>query len=376
MKELFLPFFAKLTDFQRSNIKKIAFIFTLLCCIILGYFSYMLNTDISHSESSWNKKMNTEPQVAADLLEVSKDATKVLCGTYVEGIHDIDMAHGGYWVNFMTWFRWDGDEIQDMADHFRIYRGVIKQKNIVKSYKSGNTHYQLVRMEAIVDKSFATKRFPLDGQQFVFYLEPFYTAKRVVLVADTKESNVNRNLDIDGYRFEKSLVSTYAYEYRNTRGDIELEKSTDKNIVTELATGVRVKRDGFGLYAKCFIALYGCIIWSLLTLFINIYHHVDPLEMIPEALFGCVANIMVGASLLPEALDMGLLEYVNIWGILIILTATVIIINVNAIRHREALPDGTCYYAASFGRVMFYLITFFAVIGNIILPFIAYNHQF
>ena len=59
MKELFLPFFAKLTDFQRSNIKKIAFIFTLLCCIILGYFSYMLDTDISHSESSWNKKMNT-----------------------------------------------------------------------------------------------------------------------------------------------------------------------------------------------------------------------------------------------------------------------------------------------------------------------------
>ena len=55
--------------------------------------------------------MNTEPQVeASDLLEVSKDATKVLCGTYVEGIHDIDMAHGGYWVNFMTWFRWDGDD--------------------------------------------------------------------------------------------------------------------------------------------------------------------------------------------------------------------------------------------------------------------------
>jgi hypothetical protein len=172
-----------------------------------------------------------------DLQVVSKDATKVLCGTYVEGIHDIDMAHGGYWVNFMTWFRWDGDEIQDMADHFRIYRGVIKQKSVVKSYKSGNTHYQLVRLEAIVDKSFATKRFPLDGQQFVFYLEPFYTAKRVVLVADTKESNVNRNLDIDGYRFENSMVSTFAYEYRNTRGDVELEKSTDKNIVTELATG-------------------------------------------------------------------------------------------------------------------------------------------
>jgi hypothetical protein len=65
MKELFLPFFAKLTEAQRTNIKNIALLFTVICCVILGYFSYMLDTDISHSESSWKRKMNTEPQVAA-----------------------------------------------------------------------------------------------------------------------------------------------------------------------------------------------------------------------------------------------------------------------------------------------------------------------
>ena len=48
----------------------------------------------------------------------------------------------------MVWFRWDGDEIQDMANHFRIYRGFVRQKSIVKDYKLGNTHYQLVRMDA------------------------------------------------------------------------------------------------------------------------------------------------------------------------------------------------------------------------------------
>ena len=373
MRDVFLPFFSKLPKEQRKRILDIALLFAICASLLLGYFVYMLRADIIRSEKRWGEKLNTSDAITADLAEVSKDATKVLCGTYVEGIHDVDMAHGGYWANFMVWFRWDGDEIQDMANHFRIYRGFVRQKSIVKDYKLGNTHYQLVRMEVVVDTNFGTKLFPLDGQQFMFYLEPFYTAKKVVLVPDLKESNVNRNLDIDGYKLVKNEVNTFAYEYKYTRADIELEQSTDKNIVTELATGVEVKREGFGLYAKCFIALYACIVWALMTLFINIYHHVDPLEMLPEALFGCVANIMVGASLLPDVLEMGLLEYVNIWGIGVILVATMVVINVNEIRRNESEPDGTCYHAASYGRIMFYLLTFFAIAGNIILPLVAMN---
>ncbi len=366
------PYFSKLELWQQHSIKKHVFLLCVIAGAILCYFCYVLQTDVDANHFKWEKHLNNDPKIVADLQLASPNATKVLCGTYVEGIHDINMAAGNYWVNFLTWFRWDGDEITDMADHFRIYRGLIKAKRVIKSYKEGNTHYQLVRVEAIVDKNYATRRFPLDEQQFVFYIEPDYTAARVILTADTKESNVNRNLDISGYKLIDNGVNILSYEYRNTRGDIRLEKSTDKNIITELATGIQVKRDGPGLYAKCFIALYGCILWALITLFINIYNHVDPLDMIPEALFGCVANIMVGASLLPDALEMGLLEYVNIWGILIILICTLIIINVNNIRRKYALPDGTCYYAASYGRVMFYVFTFFALAGNIILPVIAY----
>ena len=375
MFKSFFPFYSKLEQKEKTTIKIEAFLFFIVAAVILGYFTYMLQTDSDNTVETWNKIAEGNPQVMADANEVGKNATKVLCGTYVEGIHDVNMAQGGYWVNFLTWFRWDGDEIQDMAHHYRVYRGFVKKFDIVKDYKKGNTHYQLVRMEAIVDKDFATKRFPLDEQQFIFCLEPFYTAKRVILVPDTKESNVNRNLSINGYDFVKSAVNVYPYEYRNTRADIELEESTDKNVVTELITGIQVKRSGIGLYAKCFIALYGCIIWALISLFINIYNHVDPLEMLPEALFGCVANIMVGASLLPDALEMGLLEYVNIWGILLILMTTIIIINVNNIRRNYGDANGMSNYAAAYGRIMFFIITFFAIAGNIILPFVAYANS-
>jgi len=77
--------------------------------------------------------------------------------------------------------------------------------------------------------------------------------------------------------------------------------------------------------------------------------------------------------LLPEVLEMGLLEYVNIWGICAILSSTLVIINVNEIRREETDADGNCFHAASYGRIMFYLITFFAITGNILLPLVAMN---
>ncbi|MGL6292210.1 MAG: hypothetical protein ACRC2P_02100, partial [Eubacterium aggregans] len=51
--------------------------------------------------------------------------------------------------------------------------------------------------------------------------------------------------------------------------------------------------------------------------------------MIPAALFGTVTNIMVGANLLPEAIDTGLLEFVNFFGIAILLAGAIAIININ-----------------------------------------------
>jgi hypothetical protein len=126
MFKSFFPFYSKLEQKEKTTIKIEAFLFFIVAAVILGYFTYMLQTDSDNTTETWNKIATGNPQVMADVNEVGKNATKVLCGTYVEGIHDVNMAHGGYWVNFLTWFRWDGDEIQDMAHHYRVYRGLLR----------------------------------------------------------------------------------------------------------------------------------------------------------------------------------------------------------------------------------------------------------
>ena len=78
---------------------------------------------------------------------------------------------------------------------------------------------------------------------------------------------------------------------------------------------------------------------------------------------------MVGANLLPDALQTGLMEYVNFWGILTILSVTFTVINVNRIRNKYEDRD----FANHYGLTMFVVILTVILIGHILLPLSAYR---
>ena len=131
---------------------------------------------------------------------------------------------------------------------------------------------------------------------------------------------------------------------------------------------MEINRSSLGLYAKCFVALFGTSLWVFITMLLCTYHRVDPLSMIPAALFGTVSNIMVGANMLPDSLEIGLLEYVNAWGILTIIAGALTIININRIRTKYNDNE----FAALFGRIMSFTLMFIVVLGHILMPVSAY----
>ncbi|MEG2372511.1 MAG: hypothetical protein RSB36_06970, partial [Hydrogenoanaerobacterium sp.] len=179
-------------------------------------------------------------------------------------------------------------------------------------------------------------------------------------------SGVNPSMGISGYKLMRNTVGVVNYEYLNTQSDPVIGKAP---VHSELVTALEINRSTWGLYVKCFIALFGTTTWVLITLFLNTYHKVDPLGMIPAALFGTVSNIMVGANLLPDALQLGLIEYVNIWGVMIILAVTFAIININRIRSKYEDKE----FAVFYGRIMFYTILTLTVVGNVSLPLTAFR---
>lgn len=354
--------------FQKWQIKKLVFWFVIFISIggiYLSYATWSLYNDKVSEEYYWQNAMAEKPEDAEYIAKISKNATPVSVGTYVETLKEINMKSSSYRVVAKVWFRWDGDDELDMINNFHVYNGTINKLTVTKDEVKNGQHYQLGTLDVTVFKNFWTKRFPLESHQLRFYIEPSETIDRVVFEADTENCEVNPSLSIAGYKFVRASHTTHTNEYTTTYGEPGIEKAA---VTSEFMTQIELNRDGLGLYVKCFIALLGTSLWVFITIFLCTYHKVDPLGMIPGALFGTVSNIMVGANLLPDALEIGLLEYVNVWGILTILAGAMLIININRIRTKY--NDNK--FATLYGRVLTGALVFIVTLGHILMPVAAY----
>lgn len=330
----------------------------------LGYTCNMLIQDKQSESEYWSSALTPTQSAQEHLDRIDANAVPVTVGTWLETFKEVGLKSSTYRMEFMLWFRWDGDKELDMANNFRIYKGVINKSQLVKESHENGVNYQLLRVDATIVKNYWTIRFPLESHQLRMYVESNYTADQVVFVDDTENSGISSALDVPGYDIARSATGIYTMEYENTQGDPALPNAMVKS---EHVTALEINRQSWGLYLKCFIALFGTSLWVLVTLFINTYHRIDPLSMIPAALFGTVSNIMVGANLLPDVLQLGLLEFVNIWGVMTILMVAMVIININRIRSKFEDKD----FAALYGKVMFYTILTLVIIGHIALPLSA-----
>lgn len=336
--------------------------------LYIGTCSLVMYRDKVDEVKTWRSDVTIASDTQTELANVSGDATEVLVGTYVENLRQISLKDSTFRASLLVWYRWEGRDDLDMMHNARVYRGYIDPTftEMVKDYHYDGINYQAIRYDVTVNQGFDTKRFPLDSHQLRIYLESDYPAEEVVFVIDEENSGLNPYLSVGGYDIVQVEVAPFAYVYPNNHSDPELEGQT--LVTTEIVTLIDINRNSFGLYIKCFIAMWGTVLWVLLSVFLCTYHRIDPLGMIPGALFGTVSNIMIGASLVPDSLSLGLIEFMNIFGVMNILGGTIIIITINRIRS----VHGDTAFASRYGKIMFYLLVLVVVLGNIIMPMSAF----
>lgn len=357
--------FKELEPWKRKRILFHFCFFTIFCVVFLLFAVYSLNKDKTEQKKLWNTLFSVDYETREAAEAVSENATEVLTGVYVENLREISLKDAYFSVEFLVWFRWEGSEELDMVNNFRIYNGIINSREITRDYHENGVNYQQVRCDATVSKTFMTSRFPLESIQLKFYLESDYDISRVILRSDSENSECNPFINISGYALERFITGEYLYGYNNAQSDPSV---SERKIHSEILAAMEINRNSIGLYVKCFIALFGTVIWVMIALFLSAYHGSDTFSLFPAALFGAVSNIMVGANLIPDALELGLLEYVNIFGIIIILVCTITVIDINRIRERYEDRE----FAGYFGRFMFKIVLLAAVAGNILLPLSAY----
>ena len=334
--------------------------------LFLGLCTFSLVSERYEAVYAWEGYFQDTDEDYARVSELSKNAVNVTVGTYVENLREVNLKMSNYRVEMLIWFKWKGDEQLNPAGNFRVYRGATNRKETVRQLTTEDgEHYQLVRLDTTISQNYQTKRFPLESHALMIYIESEIPVQSMVFEADREDSGINRYIAVTGYKFRRHDIGTVSYKYSTAHGDPTLE---DYVLNSEIVTGLEINRDGLGIYFKCFIALMGTLLWTLIIFYLNVYHRFDPVSMIPGVLFGAVANIMVGASLLPDALDMGLLEYINGWGIYIILSSAIAIINLNRVREVSDDADAALYM----GKLFFRMMVVLCLVGNFIFPVTAY----
>lgn len=327
----------------------------------------LLSNDKAGEDEYWNRYMTESTQYDDEVAKYSENATHVLVGTYLENVKSIDVKNSSFEVGMDVWYRWEGNDQLDFTttDSVHFYKGTVKKTNILNDYHEGNTHYQQVRYDVVINKQYWTPRFPLESHQMRIYLEPSANVNDVVFDIDKENSYTNPNLGISGFKMTRFGVAPAVVAYDKTNSNPEFDSFADTHTYkTELMTQFEINREDIGLYFKCFIAMYGTTAWILLCLYICTNRRVDPLGMIGSAFFGAVSNIMIGANLVPDALKFGLLEYGNLFGVSVIIAGTAIAISINYIRHERK----DMAFAQFYGRIMLVVFVAIVVIGNLALP--------
>ena len=364
----------KIKDMPGWQKKKFLFCFffyVIIAVVFLSITLTMLATDKIGEDDYWDSAVNPTGEVieAAQAMSTKHGAVDVTVGTYVENLRDISLGDNNFSLEALVWFKWNGDPALNMAENFVVYKGKINERTTLKNYSKGGENYQLVRLDVTITKNYWNRRFPLESHQLKMYIESDYEAEKVRFIDDKENSGINHSLGISGFTLRRSGTAAMAYKYDNNRGDPEV-KGEDL-MYFEHCTALEINRDGMGLYIKCFVALFGTTVWVLIALYICTNHHVDPLSMMPGALFGTISNIMIGANLLPDALQAGLLEFVNIWGVFTIIAVTIVIININRVRNKHKEKE----FAKTLGRVMFYTILIGTLLAHILLPLFAFSFK-
>ena len=327
--------------------------------------SMTMLTNKEEAGEKYTKAIEVTPE-QMDQLVIPRGSVPVKTGIYMESIRDVSVAGNSWKAKFLLWFRWnDRDDpkglLADPANYpgarFIIGNGNADAKLLMLDEHDSATgeHYQQFRVTATIEKYFDTTRYPLESHQLKVFVEDERDMSEVRYIADSEHSALSPYLTIAGFDVINHDDGVYLNEYASTMNDPVFEQlsfETQGKKTMEYVFVTRVNRNGYGLFFKAFLSLFGMLLWVCIGLYNSAYNGVDALGVMNTGIFGAVSSMIVGMNLLSDARGSGLIEYVNFFALSMILITTIYVMHINHCRnHKRDAAYVECYAKALFWAV-------------------------
>ena len=276
-------------------------------------------------QEAWRSIMDSraaDPGMTPPEPVPTESAREVEIGIYLERITDLSIRDSRFAVVCDLWFSWTGEAF-DPAEHLVVVDGSIDTIELLDESHDGDRHHRRYQLTATITKPFRIDHFPLDRHLLLIAFENGAMLRSELLfVPDRKNTAVSSRAAVHGYRLDSLAAIEKPHSYKTSRGEPGVMPG-EKTTFSQARFGVRIARDGWGLFLKMFQALFVAVAIALLPCFIR------PTDVDPRfglgvgALFAAVANAYLVGNYVPDTGEFALADVINLLGTVTILLTLV-----------------------------------------------------
>jgi hypothetical protein len=255
------------------------------------------------------------PSAATAKESTARKPVPVTVGIYLTDIYDVEVKKGTYTADFYIWFSWSG---KINPRNFEIVNGYLTFKHLESVARVAGVEYVSYRCRAVLHGSFDLSDYPWDRQTLSIQVEDEdLDAKKLLYVADSKNSKVNPGLNIGHRTIGDLRISTSEFLYDTTFGHparAENDGARYSRIIMELPADHK----GARIFVKTFLALFISVALAFLTFFIRPCDLPPRFSMGISGMFGAVASLVVISNVLDDSPYLTFAEKIHYIGMIFV----------------------------------------------------------
>ena len=222
---------------------------------------------------------------------------KVLIGAYINGIHSIDLKAGTVDLDLYIWLRTKGE--RNLLESFEVLNGSISDKSSIVKKKIGDENYYSMRITVKAFQNYDLRKFPLDNQKLVLFIEDSEEDITALQFSPDKENTkAGNSVSLPGWAIGKTSITVTTNSYNTNYGDISLGQQNSN--YSRATIEIPISREGIGYFLK----MFGTVFLAASVAFLSFFIRPDDLDprfgLGVGGIFAVVASNFVLSSMLPE----------------------------------------------------------------------------
>ncbi len=327
--------------FNKKKTSHVILMIFLIGILISGFaFSYTISNFIKDMATNVSKNMKDtmDPKVpdsgktVSDSFLIPPSSKKVVIGTYLERIEDLNIKESYWTYEFYLWFKWNPNEIDFLGEKslahqnelpFTVINGEILKTDLVDRYTDSINKVEYIQyyVKAKSTQFFDVSLYPIDQHNLIIPIEhKWIDRKNLYFEPDTKDSKVSSRVMVNGYEKDNSVkMIEKPHAYKSARGNPKF--SSDYKVdFSQYRMAVRIYKGGISVILKLFLILYIAVLVTFIAPFAP-----DPSRYTVGALFTAAGGSYILASKLPSTNVFSLAEIINAFCIVLIVAMIAIL---------------------------------------------------